>query len=102
MAYKRIRVWSGTDWEQVGSQVPGILDASGTGSVTLSAGLGTTALTYGDIVFSFTPQVFVQVTGTKHATITVQADTVGITVNAKGTGSDVITFNWFAVQSQIA
>lgn len=102
MAYKRIRVWDGSTWQQVGSQVPGILDASGNGSVTLSSGVGTIGLAYGDITFSFTPQVFVQVTGTNHATITVEADTVGFTVNAKGTGTDTITFDWFAVQSQIA
>lgn len=102
MSYKKISVWSGTEWQQVGAQVPSILDASGSGSVTLVAGAGAIGLTFGDIVFSFTPQVFVQVTGNKHATITVEADTVGFTVNAKGTGTDTITFDWFAVQSQIA
>ena len=102
MAYKRIRVWDGSEWQQVGSEVPGVVDASGRGSVNLVAGAGSTALAFGSVVFTFTPLVFVQVTGTNNATIRVVHDTVGFTVYATGTGTDTITFDWFAVQTNFA
>ena len=102
MAYKRIRVWDGSEWQQVGSQVPGVVDASGRGTVNLTAGEGSTALAFGTVVFSFVPLVFVQVTGTNDATIRVVADTVGFTVYATGTGTDTITFDWFAVQTDFS
>lgn len=102
MGYKRIRVWNGVAWEQVGSQVPGVVDASGRNEVTLVAGSGSKSIAYGAVSFAFIPLVFVQVTGNKSATITVEADTVGFTVNVKGTGTDTITFDWFAVQAEFS
>jgi hypothetical protein len=99
VAYKRIRVWDGQEWLQVGAQVPGIVDSSGSDSVTLSAGgSATKGISFGGTVFSFAPFVFVQVTGVNHATVAVTADAVGFTVDVKGAPNDTITFNWFAVQ----
>jgi hypothetical protein len=98
MSYKRIRVWSGSEWLEVGAQVPGVVDASGTGTVTLGAGgTASTSLAFGS-TFVFPPFVFVQVTGVNHATVAVTADAVGFTAEFVGEASDVITFNWFAVQ----
>lgn len=102
MAYKRIRVWDGSEWLQVGSQVPGVVDASGRGTVTLTAGEGTVGIAFGTVVFTFVPLVFVQVTGANDATIRVVADTVGFTVYVTGTGTDTVTFDWFAVQTDFA
>ena len=102
MSYKRIRVWSGSEWLEVGAQVPGVADASGTGQVTLSAGgTGTTSLSFGS-TFVVPPFVFVQVTGVNHATVAVTADTVGFTADIVGEANDVITFNWFAVQVELS
>lgn len=98
MAYKRIRVWDGTQWQQVGSQVPSIFSATGSGTIALVNGAAEVALSF-DSQFALAPLVFVQVTGTNHATIAVDADTVGFTATIKGTGTDTITFNWFAVQA---
>lgn len=103
MAFKRIRVYDGTDWLQVGSQVPGVADASGQGSVTLDAnGDGTTSLGYGSgTTFNSTPYVFVQVTGVNHATVAVTPDTVGFTADVKGQPNDTVSFDWFAVLIEI-
>lgn len=102
MAYKKIRVWDGSDWLQVGAQVPGVTDASGTGTVTLSAGgTGTTSVAFGT-TFGFAPYVFTQVTGVNHATIAVTPDAVGFTADVKGEPNDVISFSWFAVLIDIA
>lgn len=98
MAYKRISVYDGSDWLQVGAQVPGVTDASGSGSVVLDAGgAGTTSIAFG-VTFAFAPYVFVQVTGVNHATVAATADTVGFTADVKGDPNDTITFQWFAVQ----
>lgn len=104
MAYKRIRVWDGTEWLQVGAQVPGVVDASGVGTVTLNgSGDGTVSVAFGaGVTFSVAPLVFVQVTGTNFADSRVIPDTVGFTVHFKGTASQVITFSWFAVQVDFA
>lgn len=98
MSYKRIRVWSGSEWLEVGAQVPGVVDASGSGQVVLDAGgAGSTSLSFGS-VFAVAPYVFVQVTGINHATVAVTPDTVGFTADVKGDPNDTITFQWFAVQ----
>ena len=102
MAYKRIRVWDGSTWQQVGSQVPNVVQAAGTDSVILTAGTGSKGIPYGDVDFGVTPLVFVQVTGDKHATIAITADGAGFTVEAKGTGTDTINFNWFAIQANFS
>lgn len=99
MAYKIIRVYDGSDWLQVGAQVPGVVDSSGTGSIVLDGGGGgSTSIAFGGTVYTFAPYVFVQVTGINHATAAVTADTVGFTADFKGTAGDTITFSWFAVQ----
>lgn len=101
MAFKRIRVYDGTDWLQVGSQVPGITDAVGSGSVTLDpGGSGTTTPSYGT-VFNTSPFVFVQITGVNQATVAVTPDTVGFTAEFKGEPNDEITFSWFAVLADL-
>lgn len=100
MAFKRIRVYDGTDWVTVGAQVPGVTDAVGNGSVNLDAsGEATSAPTYGGTVFNAVPLIFVQVTGVNHATVAVTPDTVGFTASFKGEPNDTITFDWFAVQA---
>ena len=103
MAYKRIRVYDGSDWLQVGAQVPGVVDSSGSGTVTLGAGGdGSTSISFGGTVYTFAPYVFVQVTGVNHATVAVTADTVGFTADVKGEPNDTITFQWFAVQTDFS
>ena len=102
MAFKRIRVYDGTEWLQVGSQVPGVTDAVGSGSVTLDGGgNGTVAPSYGGTVFNTAPLVFVQVTGVNQATVAVTPDTVGFTAELKGDPNDTITFDWFAVLADL-
>jgi hypothetical protein len=101
MAYKRIRVWDGSVWQEIGAQVPSVVDASGSQSTSLITGARTLGVSFG-FEFSFTPLVFVQVTGTNHATVTVQVDTTGFTANLKGTGSESITFSWFAIQADFS
>lgn len=102
MAFKRIRVYDGDDWLQVGSQVPGVADASGSGDVTLDAnGEGSTSLGYGGTVFNSTPFVFVQVTGVNHATTAITADEFGFTLDVKGEANDTISFSWFAVLVEV-
>lgn len=99
MTYKVIRVWDGSQWLQVGAQVPGVVDASGSNSIVLSAGgIGAKGISFGGTQYAFAPYVFVQVTGVNHATVAVTADTAGFTVEVKGEANDTITFNWFAVQ----
>lgn len=98
MAYKRIRVWDGTQWQQVGSQVPSIVSATGNGSISLVNGAAEVALAF-DTQFAAAPLVFTQVTSVAHATISVDVDTVGFTASIKGTGTDAITFTWFAIQA---
>ena len=101
MSFKRIRVYDGTDWLQVGSQVPGVADASGQGSVDLDAnGDGTASLGYGT-VFNSIPFVFVQVTGINHATVAITSDEFGFTADVKGGANDTISFDWFAVLIEI-
>lgn len=102
MSYKRVRVWDGSTWQQIGAQVPGLVEAQGLDSITLIDGVRTKGISFGDAVFTFTPLVFVQVTGTNHATITVDVDTLGFTVSAKGTGNETIEFNWFAIQANFS
>jgi hypothetical protein len=102
MAYKSIRVWDGSAWQEVGSQVPSVLAASGFGTVTLAAGAGTYTVAFGaGVQFATAPLGFAQLTGSNHATAVVITDTVGITINFLGTGTSTITFNWFVVQGDI-
>lgn len=101
MSFKRIRVYDGSEWIQVGSQVPGVTDAVGSGSITLDAGgNGTSAPTYGTI-FNTSPLVFVQITGVNQATVAVSPDTVGFTAEFKGEPNDTVTFDWFAVLADL-
>lgn len=103
MAYKRIRVYDGSQWLQVGAQVPGIVDASGSGSTVLdAAGVGTEGISFGGNAFAFAPYVFVQVTGVNHATVAVTSDTVSFTLDLKGEPNDTISYDWFAVQTDSA
>lgn len=102
MAYKRIRVYDGSEWIEVGAQVPGVTDAVGSGQIVLSAGgTGQVAIPFG-LTFAFAPQVFAQVTGVNHATIAITADTVGFTADVVGTPNDTVTFDWFAVQADFS
>jgi len=102
MSFKRIRVYDGSEWIQVGSQVPGVTDAVGSGSVNLDAsGNGTLAPSYGGTIFNTAPLVFVQVTGVNQATVAVTPDTVGFTAEFKGEANDEITFDWFAVLADL-
>lgn len=103
MAFKRIRVYDGAEWIQVGSQVPGVTDAVGSGSITLSAGgTATAAPSFNGTVFNTAPLVFVQITGVNHATVAVTPDTVGFTAEFKGEPNDVITYDWFAVLADLS
>lgn len=101
MAYKRIRVWDGSEWLQVGAQVPGVIDAYGSESTVLIGGARTLGVSFG-FQFSSTPYVFVQVTGQNHANVTVEVDQTGFTAYLTGNDADAITFTWFAIQTDFS
>jgi hypothetical protein len=98
--YKRVKVWDGTEWQYVGAQIPQAVEAYGSESQALTAGAATKAVTFTAGVFTSTPLVFTQVTGTKDATIRVTATSSGFTATLAGTGTDTITFDWFAIQPE--
>lgn len=98
--YKRIKVWDGSTWQLVGAQIPQVLEAYGNSSVTLSSGTATTTITFTAGTFSDVPLVFTQVTGANSADIKLTATEDDFTVTVSGSGSDVITFNWFAIQPE--
>jgi hypothetical protein len=101
MSYKRIRVWDGSTWQQIGAQIPQVLEAYGTGSVTLSSGTATTTINFAPATFVAAPLVFTQLRGSNNATIRVSAvTTTGFTVVVTGTGTDAVSFSWFAVQPE--
>lgn len=96
MAYKQIKVWDGSTWQNVGAQVPAMVQAFGTDSITLSSGTGSKTITYTN-PFNTTPLVFVQITGSNNAQSRVSGTATNFTVTLTGTGTDVVTFSWFAV-----
>lgn len=98
--YKRVKVWDGTEWQYVGAQIPQAVEAYGSETSTLSSGAATKAVTFTAGVFTSTPLVFTQVTGSKSATIRVTATSSGFTATIAGTGTDTITFDWFAIQPE--
>lgn len=98
--YKRIKVWDGTNWQLVGAQIPQVLEAYGTEAVTLDSGAATETFTFPEGTFSAVPLVFTQLTGSNAATISVAATEDDFTATISGSGSDEITFNWFAVQPE--
>jgi hypothetical protein len=99
--YKSIRVWDGTAWLPVGAQVPQTLEAYGTQSVDLTAGAATRSVTFTAGTFISAPLVFVQLTGANNATIRVSSVTTsGFSAVITGTGTDTVTFSWFAVQPE--
>lgn len=101
MSYKRIRVWDGTTWQQVGAQVPQVLEAYGSESVTLTAGTATETFSWLAGAFGEAPLVFTQLTGSADAVIRVTSVTEdNFSVVITGSGTDTITFSWFAVQPE--
>jgi len=101
MSYKSIRVWDGANWQLVGAQIPQVLDAYGTQSVTLTSGTATSTVTFAANTFLSAPLVFTQVTGANNATIRLSSVTAsGFSAVVTGTGTDAVTFSWFAVQPE--
>lgn len=98
--YKRVKVWDGTTWQYVGAQIPQAVEAYGSESSTLTAGAATKAVTFTAGTFTSTPLVFTQVTGANSATIRVAATSSGFTATIAGTGTDTVTFDWFAIQPE--
>ncbi len=98
--YKRVKVWDGTEWQYVGAQIPQAVEAYGSESTTLVSGAATETVTFATDTFTSTPLVFTQVTGSKSATIRVVATSTGFTATLAGTGTDTITFDWFAIQPE--
>lgn len=99
--YKRIKVYDGTTWQFVGAQIPQLLEAYGSASVELVAGTATESVVFAANTFIDAPLVFTQLTGTANATLRVSAvDEEGFSVVVTGTGTDTVTFSWFAVQPE--
>lgn len=98
--YKRVKVWDGTEWQYVGAQIPQAVEAYGSESTALISGAATETVTFATDTFTSTPLVFTQVTGSKSATIRVVATSTGFTATLAGTGTDTITFDWFAIQPE--
>jgi hypothetical protein len=98
--YKRVKVWDGTEWQYVGAQIPQAVEAYGSESTVLVSGAATETVTFAADTFTSTPLVFTQVTGSKSATIRVVATSTGFTATLAGTGTDTITFDWFAIQPE--
>jgi hypothetical protein len=101
MSYKRIRVWDGTTWQQVGAQVPQVLEAYGSETESLVSGAATITVTFAEGTFGEAPLVFTQLTGANSAVIRVTSVTdEGFSAAITGTGTDEISFSWFAVQPE--
>ena len=98
--YKRVKVWDGTEWQYVGAQIPQAVEAYGSESTALVSGAATETVTFATDTFTSTPLVFTQVTGSNSATIRVAATSTGFTATLAGTGTDTITFDWFAIQPE--
>lgn len=99
--YKAIKVYDGSEWQNVGARVPQVLEAYGSESVTLVGTSGSDSVTFTSGLFATTPLVFLQLTGTEDAVLRLSSvSSTGFTASISNADSDAtVTYSWFAIQT---